>query len=153
MLITILEPPSLFSSLILLCSSLISKIPTKNSPNFFVICWFDEVLLDLIDGFAWFQVDLESSQVSPSFIHEISSILTPKSPFSAQNRAPELASRIDPDPPDDRSFTDVRSPRNNRTSDLFRTTGTPNPNRIYGFPTFRDVRRPGHPTFPDVRNL
>ena len=102
--------PSLFSSLILLCSSPISKIPTKNSPNFFVICWFDKVLLDLIHGFAWFQVDLASPQVSPSFTHEISSVLTPKSPNSAQNRAPDLASRVDPDPPDDRQFTDDQSP-------------------------------------------
>ena len=47
----------------------------------------------------------------------------------------------------------LRSSGLRRTSDLFRTTGTPNPNRIYGFPTFRDVRPPGHPTFPDVGNL
>ena len=47
----------MFSSLILLCSSPILKIPTKNSP-FFVICWCDEVLLDLIRGFRVLQVDL-----------------------------------------------------------------------------------------------
>ena len=143
----------MFSGLILLCSSPILKIPTKNSPNFFVICWFEEVLLDLIHGFAWFRVDLAFPQVSPSFIHEISSILTPKSPFSTQNHVPELQSRVDPDPPDERPFTNVRSPWNDRTFDLFRTTGTPNPNQIYGFPTFPAVLRPGHLTFPDVRNL
>ena len=142
-MITILEPHTLFSILFLLCSSPISKIPTKNSPKNFVICWFDDVLLILIRGFAWFQVDLAFPQVSPSFIHEISSILTPKSSNSAQNRVPDLKSRVDPDPPDDRRFTgrpdpheapDVRnSPddrnhlysRNFRISGLFRTSGIP----------------------------
>ena len=143
----------MFSSLILLCSFPISKSPPKIAPNFFVICWFDDVLLILIHGFALFRVDLASPQLSPSFLHEISSVLTPKSPFSAQNRAQDLGFRVDPDPPDERHFTDVRSPRNDRTSDLFRTPGRPNPNRFYGCPTFPDVRRSGHPTFTDVRNL
>ena len=80
--LTKLEPPFLFSSLILLRSSPISKIPTKNSPNFFLICWFDEVLLILIHGFAWFRVDLPSPHVSPPSIHEIFSILTPNHPIS-----------------------------------------------------------------------
>ena len=80
---------------------------------------------------------------NPSKIHEILSILTPKSPFSAQNHVPELTSRVDPDPPDDRRFTgrpdpleapDVRnSPddrnhlysKNYRISGLFRTSDTP----------------------------
>ena len=107
-----------------------------------MICWFDDVLLILIHGFAWFQVDLAFPQVSPSFIHEIPRILTPKSPFSAQNHALDLGFRVDPDPPDDRRFMDVRTTTKHRTSDHSRTTGTPNPNRIYGFPTFPDVRRP-----------
>ena len=38
-LITNLEPLPPFSSLLLLDFVLNSKIPTKNSPNFFVICW------------------------------------------------------------------------------------------------------------------
>jgi hypothetical protein len=76
-----------------------------------VICWFDDVLLILIHGFTWFQVDLAFPQVSPSFIHEISSILTPKSPISAQNRVPKLASRVDPDPLDDRHFTGRPEPQ------------------------------------------
>ena len=45
-----------------------------------MICWFDDVLLILIRGFAWFRVDLASTQVSPPSIHEISSILPRKSP-------------------------------------------------------------------------
>ena len=102
-----------------------------------MICWFDDVLLILIHGFAWFQVDLASPQVFPSFIHEISSILTPKSPFSAQNRVPKLKSHVDPDPPDDRRFTGRPDPheapddrnhlysKNYRISGLFRTSGTP----------------------------
>ena len=76
-----------------------------------MICWFDDVLLILIRGFAWFQVDLASPQVSPSSIRQIPRILTPKSPFSAQNRVPELKSRVDPDPPDDRHFTGRPEPQ------------------------------------------
>ena len=77
------EPPPPFSSLLLLDFVLNSKIPTKNSPNFFVICWFDDALLILIHGFAWFRVDLASPQVSPPSIHEIHQILPPKSSISA----------------------------------------------------------------------
>ena len=52
----------MFSSLILLCSSPNSKIPTKNSPNFFVICWFDDVWLHLRkDRFP----DLRKSKLMP----------------------------------------------------------------------------------------
>ena len=76
-----------------------------------MICWFDDVLLILIRGFAWFQVDLAFPRVSPLFIHEIHPILTPKSPFSTQNRVPELKSRVDPDPPDDRHFTGHPEPQ------------------------------------------
>ena len=75
----------MFASLILLCSSPISKIPTKNSPNFFVICWFDEVLLILIHGFAWFRVDLACPQFSPPSIHRIHQILPLESSISAPN--------------------------------------------------------------------
>ena len=116
-----------------------------------MICWFDDVLLILIHGFAWFRVDLASPQVSPSFIHEISSILTPKSPNSAQNHVPNLGSRVDPDTPDDHYFTgrpepqeppDVRSRRNHRTSDLTGRPEPPNPSRISGFLTRPDVRPP-----------
>ena len=49
-----------------------------------MICWFDDVLLILIHGFVVFRVDLASPQVFPPSIHEISSILTPKSSVSAQ---------------------------------------------------------------------
>ena len=35
-----------------------------------MICWFDDVLLILIHGFAWFRVDLAFPEVSPFFIHE-----------------------------------------------------------------------------------
>ena len=34
--------------------------PPKIAPIFFVIFWFDVVLLILIHGFAWFRVDLAS---------------------------------------------------------------------------------------------
>ena len=57
----------------------------KIAPKFFVICWFDEVLLILIRGFSWFQVDLAFPQVSPSFLHKIPQILSPKSSISAHN--------------------------------------------------------------------
>ena len=74
----------MFSSLVLLISSPISKIPTKNSPKlFFVICWFDDVLLILIHEFALLLVDLAFPQFSPLSIHEISPILPPKSSISA----------------------------------------------------------------------
>ena len=59
--------PSLFSSLILLVSSYIQKFPPKNSPNFFLwFVGFDDVLLDFIHGFAWFQVDLAFPHLFPS---------------------------------------------------------------------------------------
>ena len=118
-----------------------------------MICWFDDVLLILIHGFAWFRVDLAFPQVYPSFIHEISSILTPKSPFSAQDRAPDLGFRVDPDPLDDRCFTDIRSPRNHLTSATYRTSGTPLQNEISGFPSSPDVRPPDIRPSPDVRYL
>src|SRR3990170_261594 len=98
-----LESPPPFSSLLFLDFVLNSKIPTKNSPNFFVICWFDDVLLILIRGFAWFRVDLASPKVSPPSIHKISSILPRKSSISAQKFAPERKSRAEltcPDHPD-----------------------------------------------------
>ena len=80
-LITFLEPLPLFFYLDFVVFVLNPKIPTKNSPNFFfVICWFDDVLLILIHGFAWFRVDLASPQVSPPSIHKISSNLPRKSP-------------------------------------------------------------------------
>ena len=62
----------LFASLILLCSSPISKIPTKNSPIFYVISWFHEVLLDLIGGFHVLQVDLAFYPLFPNFHPQIS---------------------------------------------------------------------------------
>ena len=92
---------------------------------FFVICWFDDVLLILIHGFAWFRVDLAYPEVSPSFVHKISSILTPKSPNSAQNRIPNLESRVDPDTLDDRPFTGRPEPQEPPDVRPYRTTGTP----------------------------
>src|SRR4051812_666089 len=41
--------------------------PPKIAPNFFGICWIDEVLLDLIHGFAWFPVYLAFPPPSPPF--------------------------------------------------------------------------------------
>ena len=85
-------------------------------------------------------MDLAFPQVSPSFIHEIPRILTPKSPFSAQNRVPDLKFRVDPDPPDDRHFTgrpepqeppddrylpDVRNPDPELKQRIFNPTGRP----------------------------
>ena len=116
-----------------------------------MICWFDDVLLILIHGLAWFQVDLASPQLSPSFIHEISSILTPKSPCSAQNRAPELASRVDPDPPDDRQFTGRPKPLERQ--DVRHPLDDPNqstePKLRISEPTGRPTT--GRPQLPDVR--
>ena len=43
--------------------------------NVFVICWYDEVLLDLNHGFAWFQVDLAFPHLPPFSIHKIFPIL------------------------------------------------------------------------------
>ena len=60
--------------------------PPKIAPKNFVICWFDDILLILIRGFAWFQVDLAFPQVSPSFLHKIRQILPPKSSNSAHKR-------------------------------------------------------------------
>ena len=85
------------------------------SPIFFVICWFDDVLLILIHGFVLFRVDLAPPHVSPLSIHEISSILTTKSPISAQNCVPNLGSTRRPtftgrpnipEAPDDRHLSD-----------------------------------------------
>jgi hypothetical protein len=64
----------------------ISKIPHKNShTKFFVICWFDDVLLILIHGFEVFQVDLTSLIFPTISIHEIRPILTLESSISAPN--------------------------------------------------------------------
>ena len=53
-----------------------------------MICWFDDVLLNLIRGFALLLVDLAFPQFFPLSIHEISPILPPKSSISA----PKLSS-------------------------------------------------------------
>ena len=93
------EPPCCVASLILLFFVLNSKIPTKNSPKcFFVICWCVDVLLDLIRGFAWFQVDLASPQFSPPSILEIARISTTKSSFSAPRPIPDPDLAIFPTP-------------------------------------------------------
>ena len=57
----------MFSSLILLFFVLIQNCPTKIAPIFFVICWCDEVLLDLIRGFRVLQVDLAFPHLFPKF--------------------------------------------------------------------------------------
>ena len=57
-MITISEPPLFVSSLILFILSQIQKFPTKIAPKIFMICWCDEVLLDLIHGLALPRVDL-----------------------------------------------------------------------------------------------
>ena len=83
--LTNLEPPHRFVALFCCVLPQIRKFPTKNSPKNFVICWFDDILLILIRGFAWFQVDLAFPQVSPSFLHKIAQISPPKSSNSAHN--------------------------------------------------------------------
>ncbi len=55
--------------------------PAKNCPNFFVICWCDEVLLDLIRGFRVLQVDLAFPHLFPIF-----------HPQNLPNFAPDLTS-------------------------------------------------------------
>ena len=132
---------------------LIQKFPTKMAPIFFVICWFDEVLLILIHGFAWFQVDLASPQVSPSFMHEISSFLTPKSAISAQNRIPKLASRVDQEPRTTDAFRMSGAPG---TTGRLNFSGRPEPLTRAKFMDFRarpDVRPPDIRPFTDVYNL
>ena len=80
-LITISEPPRCVSSLVLLFFVLIRKFPTKIAPIFFVICWCDEVLLDLIRGFRVLQVDLAFPHLFPNF-----------HPQNLPNFAPDLTS-------------------------------------------------------------
>ena len=50
----------------------IQKSPSKIAPNFFVICWFDDVLLILIREFIVLQVDL-------AFPHHLTLEIHPKS--------------------------------------------------------------------------
>ena len=58
-LITISEPPHCVASLLFVDFVPNLRIPHKNSPQlFFVICWCDEVLLDLIHAFSLTRVDL-----------------------------------------------------------------------------------------------
>ena len=82
-LIMISEPPRCVSSLVFVDFVPNSKIPHKNSPppNFFVICWCDEVLLDLVHGFHVLQVDLAFPHLFPNF-----------HPQNLPNFAPDLTS-------------------------------------------------------------
>ena len=57
------------------------KIPTENSPNFFVICWCDEVLLDLIHGSTLLRVDLAFPHLSHNFHPHICPNFSPELPF------------------------------------------------------------------------
>ena len=121
----------------------------KIAPKFFVICWFDDILLILIRGFAWFQVDLAFPQVSPSFLHKIPQILSPKSSISAHNSKSSSRFRSGNFGPDIRATGRTSGPSG-------RTSGSPaghpapggqNPARFW-------TSGPGNPApAPDVRPL
>ena len=123
--------------------------PPKIAPKNFVICWFDEILLILIRGFAWFQVDLAFPQVSPSFLHKIAQISPPKSSNSAPKRVWKSRFRSGIVGPDIRAIGRTSGP-------LGRTSGSP-----AGHPAPGGQNRagfwtsgPGNPgSTPDVRPL